>query len=114
MLLWGIITGSLCFAVVVGLADLFACGDRRGTLLSRLRDRAPAGCRFEPQRRDYTPLVIFSVGHWTGGTANILIAFVSGAILTAFYLGRKDLVANMIGHFLVDFVANVLPRLADA
>jgi membrane protease YdiL (CAAX protease family) len=58
------------------------------------------------------PLVIFSVGHWTGGWANILIAFAAGAILTAFYLWRKDLVSNMIGHFLVDFVANVLPRLA--
>ena len=60
------------------------------------------------------PLVIFSVGHWTGGAANILIAFASGATLTAFYLWRKDLVANMIGHFLVDFVPNVLPRLAGA
>src|SRR5262249_51343612 len=58
------------------------------------------------------PLVIFSIGHWTGGWANILIAFVIGAILTTFYLWRKDLVSNMIGHFLVDFIANVLPRLA--
>ena len=57
------------------------------------------------------PLFIFSVGHWTGGAANILIAFAAGAILTALYLWRRDLVANMIGHFLVDFVANVLPRL---
>lgn len=57
------------------------------------------------------PLVIFAVGHWTGGWANILIAFVLGAILAGFYLWRRDLVANMIGHFLVDFVSNVLPRL---
>jgi membrane protease YdiL (CAAX protease family) len=57
------------------------------------------------------PLVIFSIAHWTGGWANILIAFVTGAVLTAFYLWRKDLVANMIGHFLVDFIANVWPRL---
>ena len=57
------------------------------------------------------PLVIFSVGHWTGGAANILIALALGAILTAFYLWRRDLIANMIGHFLVDFVANVLPKL---
>jgi len=28
-----------------------------------------------------------------------------------FYLWWRDLVANMLGHFLVDFVANVLPRL---
>jgi membrane protease YdiL (CAAX protease family) len=57
------------------------------------------------------PLVIFSLGHWSGGAANILIALAAGAILTGFYLWRRDLVANMIGHGLVDFVANVLPRL---
>jgi uncharacterized protein len=57
------------------------------------------------------PLTIFSVAHWTGGAANILIAFVLGAILTAFYQWRRDLVANMFGHFLVDFVANVVPAL---
>ena len=57
------------------------------------------------------PLAIFSVGHWTGGWANIVLALVLGAVLAAFYLWRRDLVANMVGHFLVDFVANVLPRL---
>lgn len=57
------------------------------------------------------PLVIFAVAHWTGGAANILIALVLGGILAAFYLWRRDLVANMIGHGLVDFVGNVLPRL---
>jgi hypothetical protein len=39
------------------------------------------------------------------------IAFVLGAILTAFYQWRRDLVANMFGHFPVDFAANVLPAL---
>jgi membrane protease YdiL (CAAX protease family) len=57
------------------------------------------------------PLVIFSLGHWSGGSANILIAFAAGLILTGFYLWRRDLIANMIGHGLVDFVANVLPSL---
>jgi uncharacterized protein len=57
------------------------------------------------------PLVIFSIGHWSGGAANILIAFAAGLILTGFYLWRRDLAANMIGHGLVDFVANVVPRL---
>lgn len=57
------------------------------------------------------PLVIFSLGHWSGGVANILIAFAAGALLTGFYLWRRDLVANMTGHGLVDFVANVVPRL---
>src|SRR5205809_1423154 len=57
------------------------------------------------------PLVIFALGHWTGGAANILIALVLGAILSDFYLWRRDLVADMIGHGTVDFVANVLPNL---
>jgi membrane protease YdiL (CAAX protease family) len=57
------------------------------------------------------PLAIFAVAHWTGGAANVLIALVLGGILTAFYQWRRDLVANMFGHFLVDFVANVLPAL---
>ena len=57
------------------------------------------------------PLVIFSIGHWSGGAANILIAFAAGLILTGFYLWRRDLAANMIGHGLVDFVANVVPRI---
>lgn len=57
------------------------------------------------------PLVIFALAHWTGGAANILIALVLGGVLTAFYQWRRDLLANMFGHFLVDFVANVLPAL---
>ncbi len=57
------------------------------------------------------PLVIFAAGHWTGGTANILIALALGGILAGFYLWHQDLVANMIGHFAVDFIANVLPKL---
>ena len=36
-------------------------------------------------------LVIFSLGHWSGGAANILIAFAAGLILTGFYLFRSDI-----------------------
>jgi len=57
------------------------------------------------------PLAIFSAAHWTGGAPNIAIALVLGVILTAFYQWRRDLVSNMFGHFLVDFVANVLPAI---
>jgi uncharacterized protein len=59
------------------------------------------------------PLVIFSLGHWSGGAANILIALAAGIILTGFYLWRRDLVANMIGHGVVDFVANVLHKVSS-
>lgn len=57
------------------------------------------------------PLLIFAVGHWTGGWANILIALVLGGMLALFFIWRRDLVANMIGHWFVDFIGNVLPRL---
>ena len=56
-------------------------------------------------------LIIFALGHWTGGAANVVIAVALGGILAGFYLWRRDLIANMIGHFAVDFVANVLPKL---
>jgi membrane protease YdiL (CAAX protease family) len=53
------------------------------------------------------PLTIFGVAHWTGGWANILIAVALGVILSVFYVWRRDLVANMIAHFLVDFIGNM-------
>jgi uncharacterized protein len=56
------------------------------------------------------PLGIFAATHWTGGIPNIIIALVVGAVLTLFYLWRRDLVANMIGHGLSDFLGLVLPR----
>jgi uncharacterized protein len=56
-------------------------------------------------------IAIFGFGHWTGGYAGVLVALTLGAILTVFYFWRRDLAANMIGHWLVDFVSTVLPRL---
>ncbi|HET9366631.1 MAG TPA: CPBP family glutamic-type intramembrane protease [Candidatus Udaeobacter sp.] len=53
------------------------------------------------------PLTIFGVAHWTGGWANILIALALGVILSVFYVWRRDLVANMIAYFLVDFIGNI-------
>lgn len=57
------------------------------------------------------PLVIFGLGHYRGGWEGIVMALGIGLVLTAVYLWRRDLVANMIGHFLIDFVGNVLPKL---
>ncbi|MEP2667409.1 MAG: type II CAAX endopeptidase family protein [Cyclobacteriaceae bacterium] len=54
------------------------------------------------------PLVIFSIGHFRQGPAGILISFVVGGILTLTYLWKKDLLANMIAHFLIDFIPNIL------
>jgi len=57
------------------------------------------------------PLLVFSIGHWRGGWANIVIALALGAILSLSYLRRRDLVANMIAHFSVDFIGVILPQL---
>jgi len=56
------------------------------------------------------PLAIFAGTHWTGGVQNVIIALVLGGVVTLFYLWRRDLVANMIGHGLSDFLGLVLPR----
>jgi hypothetical protein len=47
----------------------------------------------------------------TGRMANIVIALAARAVPSAFYLWHRDLVANMIGHFAVDFVGVILSRL---
>ncbi len=53
------------------------------------------------------PIIIFSLGHFRQGPGGILISFVAGSILTATYLWKKDLLANMICHFTIDFIPNV-------
>jgi len=59
------------------------------------------------------PLAMFAAFHYRQGLPGILVALVLGAILTAFYLWKRNLIANILAHFLVDFVPNViLPLLA--
>lgn len=134
-ILWGLLLAVICFGVAIVIVSLTHYnGGKSGEAL----DKLPlwlitlivirAGVVEELFYRGFAierlqalglnrywaaaiPLVIFSVGHWTGGWANIVIAFALGAILSGYYLWRRDLVANMIGHFLVDFVANVVPKL---
>ena len=130
---WGLVTAVICAAFALVLVRLTGYGHGPVVL-----DRLPlwlvtvvvfrAGIVEELFYRGYAierlqsmglgrwaaaiiPLAIFSVGHWTGGAANILIAAVLGGVLTAFYLWRRDLVANIFAHTLVDFVANVVPRI---
>jgi membrane protease YdiL (CAAX protease family) len=134
-ILWGLVLAIICAAVGLGLAVLTKYGHSPAAealaklplwLITLIVFRA--GVVEELFYRGYAierlqalglsrywaaaiPLLIFSLGHWTGGWANIVIALALGGVLSAFYLWRRDLVANMIGHFLVDFVANVLPNL---
>lgn len=137
-LLWGVSLAIVCLAVAVGLSALTHYGQGEA---SKAFARLPlwvmfitvvrAGIVEELFYRGYAitrlrelgagkslswalPLVIFATAHWTGGLANILIALVIGGIMTAFYLWRNDLTANIFGHFLVDFVGNILPALFGA
>jgi uncharacterized protein len=54
------------------------------------------------------PLTMFAAFHYRQGLPGIFIALVLGAILTAFYLWKRNLIANILAHFLVDFVPNVV------
>jgi CAAX protease family protein len=54
------------------------------------------------------PLILFGAFHYKQGIGGIIISFVAGAILAILYLKRRDLKANIITHFLVDFLPNVL------
>ena len=134
-ILWGLVIATVSAVVLLALAHLTGYGHGPGSaafeklplwLITAIVFRA--GLVEELFYRGYAierlrmiglgrfwsvaiPLVIFSLGHWSGDAANILIAFAAGLILTVFYLWRRDLAANMVGHGLIDFVANVLPKL---
>jgi membrane protease YdiL (CAAX protease family) len=54
------------------------------------------------------PLLIFAGGHFSQGIAGILITFTIGAIATAIYLWKRNLLILIIAHFMVDFIPNVL------
>lgn len=132
--LWGLVTMLVCAGVAAFLAHLTGYGKAPASLA-----RLPlwlivvivfrAGIVEELFYRGYAierlqalglgraasallPLLVFGVAHYTGGAANILIALALGAILTGFYLWRRDLVSNILAHTLVDLVANVLGHLS--
>ncbi len=54
------------------------------------------------------PVVIFSLFHYSQGIAGIAISFVAGIILAYVYWKKRDLKANIIAHFLVDLIPNVI------
>jgi CAAX protease family protein len=134
-ILWGFLLGVVCLLVAGGLVALTGfTGGEAGKAFEKLPTWLlfliviRAGVVEELCYRGYAierlhalglprgvaaaiPLIIFGFGHWTGGWANIVIALVLGAILALFFIWRRDLVANMIGHWFVDFVPNVLGRL---
>ena len=54
------------------------------------------------------PLLIFAGSHFSQGLAGILITFAIGAIATAIYLWKRNLLILVAAHFMVDFIPNVL------
>jgi membrane protease YdiL (CAAX protease family) len=133
---WGFLLGIVCLLVGGGLVALTGYAGELGKAMEKLPVWLVsfivlrAGVVEELCYRGYAierlhalglprglaagvPLLIFGVGHWTGGWANIVIALVLGGILALFFIWRRDLVANMIGHWFVDFIGNVLPRLVS-
>ena len=54
------------------------------------------------------PLLIFAGSHFSQGLAGIIITFVIGAIATAIYLWKRNLLILILAHFMVDFIPNVL------
>ena len=54
------------------------------------------------------PLLIFAGSHFSQGVAGVLITFVIGAIATAIYLWKRNLLILIVAHFMVDFIPNVL------
>jgi membrane protease YdiL (CAAX protease family) len=54
------------------------------------------------------PLVLFALWHYRQGVGGIILSFCLGAVLAAMYWKKRDLKANIIAHFLVDFIPNVL------
>ncbi len=95
------------FVVIVLRAGIVEELFYRGYAIERLR--ALGAGRFASAA---IPLLLFALGHFAGAWVDVLQPLVLGGILTAFYLWRRDLVANIIAHTLVDLVGTgVLVRI---
>lgn len=58
------------------------------------------------------PLITFAGFHYSQGVAGVLIALALGAVATAIYLWKRNLVILIAAHFAIDFIPNVpLPLL---
>lgn len=130
---WGVLFAVACFAAVIGILAVYSSmgihyGEGKSisrtlpvTSLAVLR----AGISEEVLYRGYAierlqritgskwiaaaiSLVLFAGFHFRQGLAGVGIALIAGALLTAFYLWKRDLIANIFAHFLVDFIPNVV------
>ncbi len=138
-LAWGVGLAIVCFAAAIGILALYSVmgihyGEGQGisralpvTTLAVIR----AGISEEVLYRGFAierlqalsgskwpaagiSLLLFAAFHFRQGMAGVVIAFVLGAVLTGFYLWKRDLISNIFAHFLVDFIPNVLLPLFGA
>lgn len=54
------------------------------------------------------PLLLFALWHYRQGPGGVILSFFLGAVLAVMYWKKRDLKANIIAHFLVDFIPNLL------
>ena len=132
--IWTIITGLFCFVgLFVCLAIIQAVGWEYGktkshvklSMLTTTLVMLRAGIAEEVFFRGYIyerlrflfknkwvavalTVIPFALLHYTQGLPGIFIALVLGGILTLMYLWKRNLKANMIAHFFIDFIPNVL------
>ena len=60
------------------------------------------------------PLILFAAFHFSQGISGVLISFFVGAVATAIYLWKRNLLILIAAHFTLDFVPNVLiPLIAE-
>lgn len=60
------------------------------------------------------PLILFALFHYSQGPAGITIAFMSGAVMTAVYVYKRNLWITITTHFMVDFIPNIILPLFDS
>lgn len=54
------------------------------------------------------PLLLFALFHYRTGPAGITIALLSGAVMTAVYVYKRNLWITITTHFLADFIPNIV------
>lgn len=59
------------------------------------------------------PLAIFTLAHYPQGAAMMVLVFGGGVALSAFYLWRRDTLANIVAHFVINAVPNLLVPLLN-
>jgi len=81
----------------------------RGFLMHRLKEHFPHTAIYV-----WLPSLLFGLFHYPQGVTGMVISFVAGVILAFAQLKHRSLLINMIAHFLVDFVPNILFPLLGA